>query len=663
MKRKLLFALIMALIAVQTAFSVPALREKFPYTQPDGSVIWLIRYGDEHFHWTTDVNGQFMELGDDGFYHSTTWDALLSRKGNSPTEFLYAGRWSSYEEPFETNFGDRKVLAILVNFTDIQFTLANPRQKFDDMLNKQGYDYNGAFGSVRDYYIENSRNQYRPSFDVYGPINLSNPESYYDQNGVEYALWEAMQQMSVDFGQYDTDSDGDIDMVLLYYPGYNEAEGGAESTIWPHQGSTTRYFFKIGGKKVNRYFCTSEYRGSQGQEMCGIGTTCHEFAHALGLPDMYDTDYAANGQVSFTTGYFDLMAAGNYNDNGRRPPYLSAVERNMLGWMENMPSLSGSGSYILEPVSSNKAYMSPGNIPGEYFVYEYRSRTGWDSACPEWWPGSDQGGLLIYHVDKSSRIVPGSGKTAADLWMNTNEFNAYGGHPCYYLKSSLKSGCYYFPGYTPTPDYTPLDWDNNPCGISLSGISVDGAKASFTVENLNIHQLKGTVTAAVGGAIAGATVTLCEAAYSYAAASAGAPAYPSNAITTTTDAQGVFVFDLAGNNHTDFILSVNKDGYEAQARNVTFPLNMTSKQENFTLGASQGTLSSYGYAYISTDGDVPGLVPAGGKTVYRIAWKVDGSSMTYPTPKSSLQTGEHRYEATVTYYDGTSETLYYFYSK
>lgn len=666
MKRKFVFILILALIAGQFAYGSPASKEKFPYTQPDGTVIWLLRHGDEHFHWSTDQNGTPMVLGEDGFYRPTTMDAILAtRPRQSDTQTSYVGRWSSYDDPFPTNFGDRKVLAVLVNFSDIKFTLPDPRTKFDNMLNQHGYSYNGAIGSVRDYYVENSGNQYRPSFDVYGPVNLSRTEQYYDSGSVSGALMEALSQLNIDFGQYDTDNDGDLDMVLMYFAGYNEAEGGAESTIWPHQSTTSGYFGIVGGKRVNRYFCTSEYRGGSGGEMCGIGTTCHEFAHALGLPDMYDTNYGTDGQAEFTTGCMDLMASGNYNDSGRRPPYLSAVERNMLGWMPDIAPLNGSGNYSLEPVQNNAAYQSSANLDGEYFVYEYRSTQRWDSGIYYWnYTNSENGGLLIYHIDKSNRVVSGS-LTAKYLWENTNQINAYGDHPCYFLEYSDKGDYYYdpyFPGEVNATSFTPMDWDGLNCGIELIGISVDGSKAYFTVSALGTHALSGTVTAEGGGALAGVEVTLSKSAYALAPA-AGAPAYPSSALTTTTDAQGAFVFDLAGNNTTEFVLSVRKAGYEPQARNVTFALNQASKQENFTLAAAGSTLASHGYAFISLDGDVPGIVTAAGKTVYSITWEVDGNNMNTPTAKSALPAGEHTYVATVTYYDGSSEQLYYFYSK
>ena len=671
MKRKLIYLFILALIAGQLAMASPATRQKHVYTQPDGSKITLYMHGDEHFSWVTTENGTVMKLDPDGYYRATTWEALWAEESaNASRNVQEAGRWSSYDDPFPTNFGDRRILAVLLNFSDIQFTLSNPQEKFHNMLNQSGYNYNGAVGSVRDYYMDNSHEQYSPSFDVYGPINLSQTETYY-VGGNKYArfteaVMEALQMLNIDFGPYDTDNDGDLDMVLFYFAGYNQAEWGGVNTIWPHH--RTGYIGSIGGKTVNRYFCTSEYKGDSGGIMCGIGTTCHEFAHALGLPDMYDTDDDDNGQVDYTTDDFDLMSSGNYNAGGNIPPYLSAVERNMLGWMPDIPPLNGSGEYTLGPVQGDNAYKSSANLEGEYFVYEYRNTYKWDSGVFYWEyaENSSKGGLLIYHVDKSNRVIGGY-NTAKYIWENTKYINAFGDHPCYYLKFSkvVSSYPYYYP-YFPGPDlvttFTPIDWDDHSCGIELTGISVDGSNAHFTVSSLGTHELSGSVTAIGGGSIAGATVTLSRAAYALAP-SAGAPAYPSTALTTTTDAQGVYVFDLAGNNTTEFVLSVRKAGYEPQARNVTFALNQAAKQENFTLAAAGSTLASHGYAFISLDGDVPGIVTAAGKTVYSITWEVDGNNMNTPTAKSALPAGEHTYVATVTYYDGSSEQLYYFYSK
>ena len=124
---------------------------------PDGTVIVLQKHGDEYFHWTTDASGQVVEKNADGFYRpaSMNFQTMAAR-----AEELRAQNrvWSSYDNPPETNFGDRKVLCIIANFTDSTFVVDNPQQHFYNMLNQPGYSFNGATGSVRDYFVDNSGN-------------------------------------------------------------------------------------------------------------------------------------------------------------------------------------------------------------------------------------------------------------------------------------------------------------------------------------------------------------------------------------------------------------------------------------------------------------------------------------------------------------------------
>ena len=38
----------------------------------------------------------------------------------------------------------------------------------------------------------------------------------------------------VNFADYDTDGEGCVDNVFVYYDGTTEAEGGHSDTVWPH---------------------------------------------------------------------------------------------------------------------------------------------------------------------------------------------------------------------------------------------------------------------------------------------------------------------------------------------------------------------------------------------------------------------------------------------
>lgn len=578
MMKKIFASLVLLLGILAVASASPALPGKFKQLQPDGTVIVLENHGDEYDHWLTDEQGRIVEKCPDGFYRPVGESVASYRARHAKPRPVRPRAWSSYDNPPVTNFGDRKILCIIANFTDSTFTLDNPRLRFSNMLNEEGYSYNGAIGSVRDYYIDNSMGQYRPQFDVYGPVTLSGSSKYYDDNGVYLAIMEAYEQLAaqIPIDDYDTDGDGNIDMVLFYYPGHNQAENADPESIWPHQ--STGYFGQMGSKGFVRYFCTSEYRGKSGHEMCGIGTTCHEFAHSLGLPDFYDTDYETNGRNYDTTSYYDLMSSGNYNDSGRRPPYLGALERNMLGWMEAPEVIESSGSYYLQPIETNSAYKSLAKTPGEYFIYECRTAQKWDSYLTP--------GMVLYQVDQSDRIVVDE-MTAAYLWKNTNMINAYGGHPCYTLIPSHDPIEYWqdmvFPGRVNKTSLTPIDWDGNDTGMSISGINYNGSYVSFHVEMDNMRYLTGFVGDASGNPIEHAEVVLSRAAFPFAAA----PGLLQSDIVTYTDASGRYELVMGWDEPTDRILSVRCDGFVPAAVNLelTERFNM---QDVYLLAVGEG---------------------------------------------------------------------------
>ena len=571
--KKILISLAALFLVLPFAWAVPANPNPYKYTQPDGSVIILQNHGDEFFHWTTDAAGRIVERGADGFYRPSglTQQDLAARSAlASENRRKSMVGWSSYEHPFPTNFGNRKVLCIIANFADSTFIVPDPNKHFSDMLNQEGYSFNGSIGSVRDYYIDNSRGQYIPQFDVYGPVTLSKPSAYYKQTSVANAILEACDSLGtqINYADYDTDNDGNLDMVLFYYPGHNEAEGGGPESIWPHQ--STLYFGTRGGKRIVRYFCTSELRGPDGTEPASIGTTCHEFAHSLGLPDFYDTDYAAHGYNLYTSGPYDLMTMGPYNDDGRRPPYMNAVERNMLGWMDYPEMIATPGEYALGGVQDNVAYQFETAVPGEYYILESRNGNKWDSAIPS--------GLLVYHIDKSDRII-GEGMTAELLWKSTNKINVYlddnGGHPCFNLIPSVDVisswSEFVFPGLQNVTSLVPVDWDDNPASISLSSIFHDGTKSHFTVTVTAPRTVTGTVTDTGGKPVSGVEIVLTPSVAPFDAA----PSQLSTSLSCITDDHGTFTLTLGDGASLNQILTARKDGYISAYANLSISSRYT----------------------------------------------------------------------------------------
>ena len=73
-------------------------------------------------------------------------------------------------------------LLLLVNFSDVQFASSNTQQAFDSLANSPSYTYNGATGSCKQYFTDQSNGKYIPHFDVVGPVNLPHSMAYYGAN-------------------------------------------------------------------------------------------------------------------------------------------------------------------------------------------------------------------------------------------------------------------------------------------------------------------------------------------------------------------------------------------------------------------------------------------------------------------------------------------------
>ncbi len=58
-----------------------------------------------------------------------------------------------------------------------------------------------------------------------------------------------------------------------------------------------------------------------------IGVFCHEFGHAFGLPDLYDTNGGTQG-----IGHWGLMGSGNWN-KPTNPAHFEAWSKAELGWL------------------------------------------------------------------------------------------------------------------------------------------------------------------------------------------------------------------------------------------------------------------------------------------------------------------------------------------
>lgn len=484
------------------AFAVPAPPSPVKVTLPDGSTITVRMIGDEYFMYETTSDGYNVVRQEDGFYYyaedtgrelvstgirasdpgrrTAAEHAALSKVSrNAPGWGVSAALRSPLklagnkvavlggvpDHVKETRAqamqsGEKfKSLVILVNFSDKSFSTPNPKQTFSNILNQDGYSYNGATGSAWNYYYDNSNGRFDPQFDVVGPYTVPQNRKHYSfQYNYGQLIEDAVRLASadVDFSQYA--DNGYARDIYVFYAG----EASNSISVWPHRSYIDDVTYN--GVIVSGYACSAEFETSNPALLTNIGTFCHEFGHVLGWPDFYDINYSETHQA-VTLDRYSLMDAGSYNNISRTPPSLTAMERVMMKWAEPEVLETG-GAYTLQHISKDKAYRINTMNEGEYYLVEYRSsKSGnkWDAGLKYpagLSPTQDIEGLFITHVDQSGNVIPGSGgRTARELW-DMWFVNMYGVHPCFRVVKANQANpeSWLFPG---AMNVTSIDGDSH----------------------------------------------------------------------------------------------------------------------------------------------------------------------------------------------------------
>ena len=294
MKKILLIALIL-LLAVGSMYAVPAKRGIWKtLTLKDGSRVEAMLKGDEFVNYYQTNDGRAFQEIDGGAQIVDLQSLSLEHQKRAKARNQERVRRRIGTAAEGGYHGQKKGLVILVEFTDVKFTY--DKATFTDYFNKVGYSDYGMHGSVHDYFYEQSYSSFDLEFDVVGPITAGHNAYYYSLETRRVCtlvndLCKAVDS-EVDFSTYDWDDDGEVDQVYVIYAGWGAAQG-ASGTIWPHE-SSVQYadggaYTTDDGVTVNTYGISCELMGNSGAQIDGIGTSCHEFSHCLGLPDFYDT--------------------------------------------------------------------------------------------------------------------------------------------------------------------------------------------------------------------------------------------------------------------------------------------------------------------------------------------------------------------------------------
>lgn len=390
----------------------------------------------------------------------------------SETENVYAGgprRIGTHASAALTSIGSPKVPVILVQFPDKHFSVGlengdsctdeTKQQLVREFYNKycNGDGVNeywkdaGSFGSIREYFRDQSNGQFTPQFEVMGPVILDHTYAYYGANTANQkdvrisnfyadAMKKAIKSTE-GWNEFDNNKDGVVDMAFFIYAGPGESSFDpqlhpeAANLIWPKESPSGG---TISNVRIGSYACCNETYNDVAD---GIGVFVHELSHAMGLPDFYDTRYVAYG-----LDFWDIMDSGCYCNSGYTPCNYSAYERDFMGW-KSLITLDGvTPQHIrIEPISSfGDAYkiVNPNNA-NEYLVIENRQNQVWDSFVGHSGVNTKFHGLLVTHVDFSLNrwtsntvntnpahqyisIVPADGKLDSYMYVETvDDYNDF----------------------------------------------------------------------------------------------------------------------------------------------------------------------------------------------------------------------------------------------
>lgn len=427
--RRIILAIVLVITAWTIIQAVPAKSVPFTYQQSDGTTVTLVMQGGEFNHSLMTLDGLTVARAMNGDYYYTVRgsmsDVRAHDKGHRSIEeqaFVVAyrnqmtltgmhrmpRRADENTSPQVPTMGSPRIPIILVNYSDVQFIDEDPVATFENQFNEMDY-------SCLHYFESQSRGKFSPRFEILGPVQLPQTREFYGANIWNYGM-ELDQQLGtmiydactgigddVDFSDYDNDGDGFVDVVVVLYAGVGEAQAWSTvpESVWPCQwdmqesydwGCSTIGPFQLDGVTIDRYAVFNELEGSSNAStfIDGVGTFCHEFGHCLGLPDFYPT----NGAYYYGMNSWDIMDHGCYLNNGYRPAGYTSYERHFMGWMD-----------LIDPEENTRYVMSPLNTddgtavkvtndanPDEYYLLEYRVKTGWDEYLPA-------EGIMIIHVD------------------------------------------------------------------------------------------------------------------------------------------------------------------------------------------------------------------------------------------------------------------------
>tara|TARA_Y100001934_G_scaffold283513_1_gene403886 strand:- start:13106 stop:14806 length:1701 start_codon:yes stop_codon:yes gene_type:complete len=204
-------------------------------------------------------------------------------------------------------------------------------------------------------------------------------DSGLDGRGVEGLVEESVKALlsGVNLSKWDFNDDGLVDRILILHSGSAQESGASSDSIWSHF-SELQNPIEMGEWTIGHYTISSLDSG--------MGTVVHEMLHQMGALDLYDVHSELPSNTWNGLGDWDIMASGNWNDNGRTPSMPGSATLDLIGASGVIEvDTTIDATYEISPISSTLGgtrILSLETAPGERVLISLRSNMGFDSALP-----------------------------------------------------------------------------------------------------------------------------------------------------------------------------------------------------------------------------------------------------------------------------------------
>ncbi len=560
-KHIVLTTLFAFLFSAKCVFAMPAYSEPAQYVQPDGSVIELYSYGDEHYNFVGDSDGYMLKKNENGQYEYVTYESpvmMMATRDNTDSRPANAVKGFDLREEISENtehVGEpyttyptvsffnatgkvpqtSNLITIAVEFNDVKF----PENGFDGQsIYDKVFSTEEGLISVNNYYNEVSYGlmQYLPAFKItesdgdYGKVadgvikvlidkNHPDPElcstKAEEDAAIVSIIADALAEADkyIDFSQFDKDGLEDIngkkfiynkELVISFIVAGYEASANAQwenNSVWAHKfyvkggiecdGVTLLDYpvVEIDGKKYI-YYSNYTMTGTMYDDTqpMGIGSLCHELAHILGLPDLYNTVGNTNYDNIYT---LSLMAQGSWGKKdassvpSSMPTHPDAWCKIRCGWYNygELDTTIRATTKILPALSEIEGFKCLKiitNDESEYFLLENRVFEGYDAALKNYgnkdFPALTSTGIAIWHIDED--IVNAN--------MSANSINTTETPGISLVRSGVGSDEFYnssqplwSSGINRIPFFGKLSYPNNDLNTPYNGSVESGVEIEF----------------------------------------------------------------------------------------------------------------------------------------------------------------------------------------